>query len=240
MDIIKKMTMKAQDNEHLEGVTIAFLGDSVTQGCFELYKKDDNSFETIFDKKHAYHMYVADIFTRLFPTVPVNVINAGISGDNAVNGANRLKRDVLRHEPDLVVVCYGLNDASEETGSVTRYIGALNDIFEALIQSQTEFIFMTPNMMNTRISEHLNDTDVRVIAANKQKIQNSGCFDNHIEAAKELCGKYDIPVCDCYRIWKKMSENGVDITELLSNKINHPTREMNFVFAYELVKTMMD
>ena len=26
--------------------------------------------------------------------------------------------------------------------------------------------------------------------------------------------------------------------ELLSNKINHPTREMNKLFAYELVRTM--
>ena len=37
-----------------------------------------------------------------------------------------------------------------------------------------------------------------------------------------------------------MYECGVDVTELLSNKINHPTREMNWLFAYSLVETMFD
>ena len=37
---------------------------------------------------------------------------------------------------------------------------------------------------------------------------------------------------------KKLAASGVDTTELLSNKINHPTRDMNKVFAYELVRTI--
>ena len=41
MNIFAKMTQKANDNYHQEGVTIAFLGDSVTQGCFEVYKKEN-------------------------------------------------------------------------------------------------------------------------------------------------------------------------------------------------------
>ena len=32
---------------------------------------------------------------------------------------------------------------------------------------------------------------------------------------------------------------GVDTTELLSNKINHPTHMMNWIFAYSLVEEMM-
>ncbi len=38
--------------------------------------------EAIYDKNAAYHNYLARIFAVLFPTVPVNIINAGISGDN--------------------------------------------------------------------------------------------------------------------------------------------------------------
>ena len=37
MRIIEKMAEKSKDNFEKRGVTIAFLGDSVTQGCFELY-----------------------------------------------------------------------------------------------------------------------------------------------------------------------------------------------------------
>ena len=101
-----------------------------------------------------------------------------------------------------------------------------------------EIIFMTPNMMNTGISVHLHDEDFLDIAKKNAMMQNEGVFDAHIEAARRLCGQYGIPVCDCYSIWRKLDESGVDVTELLSNKINHPTREMNKIFAQELIRTM--
>ena len=63
-------------------------------------------------------------------------------------------------------------------------------------------------------------------------------LDLYLDAAKALCERRGIKVCDCHAKWKKMAENGVDITELLANKLNHPTREMNWLFAYSLVETM--
>ena len=99
---------------------------------------------------------------------------------------------------------------------------------------------MTPNMMNTRVSPHLTDPDFVALAKRTAELQNDGVFDAHIEAARMLCRERGVAVCDCYAIWKKLAAGGVDTTELLSNKINHPTREMNRVFAYELVKTMFE
>ena len=37
-----------------------------------------------------------------------------------------------------------------------------------------------------------------------------------------------------------MNELGVDTTELLSNYINHPKREMHWLFASSLVDAMME
>ena len=238
MNIIKKMTAKTADNTHNEGITLAFLGDSVTQGCFELYKKHDGTFETVFDKRYSYQMGVFKILNMLFPMVTVNMINAGISGDRSSRGLERIDRDVIRHQPDLTVVCYGLNDCGDSEETIEKYVFSLKGIFQKLKAAGSEIIFMTPNMMNTAVSPHLKDPDFITIAENCAKKQNGGIFDAHIHAAKELWREQNIPICDCYAIWKKLSENGVDITELLSNKINHPTREMNTLFAYELVKTM--
>lgn len=53
MEIVQKLAARAADNWNAGAVTIAFLGDSVTQGCFELYKKSDGSVETYFDKNSA-------------------------------------------------------------------------------------------------------------------------------------------------------------------------------------------
>lgn len=238
MRIIRKLTTKTGGPMHYEGVTIAFLGDSVTQGCFEIYKKENAEIETVFDKRYSYEMYVFEALNMLFPAATVNIINAGISGDRSTRGLARLERDVIRHAPDLTVVCYGLNDCSREDESIGRYTAALEGIFEKLRASGSEIIFLTPNMMNTRISPHLTDPDFIRVASNTAEFQNDGTFDAHIDAAKELCRKMNIAICDCYGIWKMLWANGVDTTELLSNKINHPTRDMNKLFAYELIKTM--
>ena len=240
MKIIEKIANKTSDNFNREGVTIAFLGDSVTQGCFEIYKKENNAIETVFDKRFSYELGVFDILCELFPIATVNIVNAGISGDNAPRGLLRVERDVLRHEPDLTVVCYGLNDCSKKEDSVKNYVSALGKIFDKIKESNSELIFMTPNMMNTNVSPHLTDPYFIVLAKKTAEMQNDGTFDSHMDAAKRLCRKRGIAICDCYEIWKKLAANGVNITELLSNKINHPTREMNRLFAYELVKTMIE
>ncbi len=238
MKIIEKMAKKTADHMNHEGVTIAFLGDSVTQGCFEIYKKENNEIETIFDQRYSYERSVVDILSTFFPMVPINTINAGISGDNSGRGVERVECDVLRHQPDLTVVCYGLNDCGKKEHSVKRYTDNLRAIFEKVQDSGSELIFMTPNMMNTKVSPHLTDPDFIELAKGTALKQNEGYFDRHIEGAKELCSEMGVPVCDCYAIWKTLAKSGVDTTELLSNKINHPTRDMNKIFAYELTRTM--
>lgn len=239
MKIAQKLAQKANDNHHAPAVTIAFLGDSVTQGCFELYLKEDGTYNTVFDKNSAYHNYVAKILSVLYPSVPVNIINAGISGDNAPHGLERLEQDVLRYSPDLTVVCFGLNDCGKKAEGLDNYINALKGIFDRLQQSGSEIIFMTPNMMATKVSEKMLEPTFRQIAENTSKLQNGGVLDMYLDGAKALCREQNIPVCDCYAKWKAMHEAGVNVTELLSNKINHPTREMNWLFAMSLVETML-
>ena len=102
---------KAKDNWGQGPLTFAFLGDSVTQTCFELYKKSDGSIDAYYDAEAAYHHYLKRMLALLYPSVPVNILNAGIGGDNAPHGLERLERDVIVHHPDLAVVCYGLNDS---------------------------------------------------------------------------------------------------------------------------------
>ncbi|MBO5898044.1 MAG: SGNH/GDSL hydrolase family protein, partial [Clostridia bacterium] len=131
MEIIRKLAAKAADIGNREGVTIAFLGDSVTQGCFEVYYKNNGAIETIFDKRYSYEAYVFELLCMLYPSATVNIINAGISGDNAENGARRVDEDALAFHPDLLVVSYGLNDAvSGGSNGIKAYAEDLRIIFE--------------------------------------------------------------------------------------------------------------
>lgn len=40
------------------------------------------------------------------------VINAGVSGNNTINAIARIENDVIKHNPDLVTVLFGTNDAA--------------------------------------------------------------------------------------------------------------------------------
>ena len=59
------------------------------------------------------------------------------------------------------------------------------------------------------------------------------------DAAKETAAAHGVTVCDCYAKWKAMAAAGVNVTELLANKVNHPIRELTGLFAYSLLETML-
>ena len=221
-----------------EGVKIAFLGDSVTFGAFGLYRKEDGGIGGVDDPESGYASRVMRTLKYLFPNVVFHAVNAGISGDHARSGAKRVAEDVVAHKPDLTIVCYGLNDCGDKVIYAERYVNALASIFDQLRACGSEVIFMTPNMMNTEIGEDFAFPELLDFARGTMQRQNSGVFDAHIERAKEVCREKDVPVCDCYAIWKNLAACGVDTTALLCNRINHPSAEMHEVFAYELVKTI--
>lgn len=238
MNIIEKF--KARLNDRLEApITIGFLGDSVTQGCFELYQKEPGKLATVFDKNSVYHNCIYKIFSVLYPEVPVNIINAGVSGTGATSGLSRLERDILSHNPDLVVVCFGLNDCRNGVEEIEKYKNALSEIFDKIVNSGKEAIFMTPNMLNTSISPHINNDMILDTAKELMDIQNNGIMDEYMNVAKQVCLEKGVRICDCYEKWKQLYNSGVNVTELLSNKLNHPSREMHWLFAYMLVDTML-
>lgn len=239
MNVLKKIVAKQNDNKN-PGVTVCFLGDSVTQGCFEIYRETPEKIQTVFDKSCAYHKYFADIFTELCPSVPINIINSGISGASAPLSLGLIDELVLKNHPDLVVVCFGLNDVGGGIETVEDYTSALLGIFKKIKEIGADIIFMTPNMMCTKLSPHVNDELAESIANRMIDCQTGGRMDKFMDAARELCKKEGVVVCDCYKKWKRMYECGINVTELLSNKINHPTRKMNWLFAYSLVETIFN
>ena len=140
MNIIEKIKQKQSNLLENKAITIAFIGDSVTQGCFECYLTSETSLETVFDYKSAYSTRLKELLNLLYPNVQFNIINAGISGDGATTGYERLERDVLAYSPDLCVVSFGLNDSCLST--IEQYSTALSGIFSALQEKNIETIFL--------------------------------------------------------------------------------------------------
>lgn len=227
MKISERMRQRDEGLQTIGPVNIVFLGDSVTHGCFE---------DGVFDYEAVYHARLGRMLRRGNPFMPVNIINAGIGGTTAKFALSRLERDVLCHRPDMVVICFGLNDVG---GEMTDYNASLKSIFTTLQERGVATIFMTPNMLNTRVDEAHTTPALLDFARLTCSWQTSGRMDAFMDAARACAAACSVPVCDCYALWKAMADAGTDTTQLLVNRINHPTREMHELFARELYKLIM-
>ncbi|MGI6704940.1 MAG: hypothetical protein ACOX6S_01315 [Clostridia bacterium] len=49
MKIVELLSRKNSDLYGTKPITLAFLGDSVTQGCFEVFQVGENGLDTVYD-----------------------------------------------------------------------------------------------------------------------------------------------------------------------------------------------
>lgn len=206
-------------------ITIVAFGDSVTHGAVG---DGEINYETVYWNRLRKNL------NEVRNYMPVNVINAGIGGITAEGSLDRMERDVFSHNPDLVIVCFGLNDVN---GPKESYISSLRKIFEKCNDRVEETVFLTPNMLNTYVAE---DTEpaLKEYAAKTAEMQNNGRMDDYIDSAVKLAHDMNIKVCDCYRQWKELSRTE-DVTMLLANRINHPVKEMHKLFADSIFEAVM-
>ncbi len=226
------MRIKEKINLDMEGliqngpITIVAFGDSVTHGALAI---GEINYETVYWNRLKKKINARNDY------VPVNVINAGIGGITAKGSLGRMESQVLSHNPDLIIICFGLNDVNNP---LQGYLDALKEIFEKGLKSGAEVIFMTPNMLNTSVLEDTPE-EYFAYAQKTAEMQNGGKMDAYMDAAVQLAKRMGVKVCDCYKKWKKLSETQ-DITYLLANRINHPIKEMHELFAQSLYEMIFD
>ena len=224
MKIKEKLMMDVYGLMKNGPVNIVVLGDSVTHGVVGYDIDFDKTWWNLLRRKlNGYRLYI-----------PVNIINAGIDGTTATDALPRLEKQVLIHEPDLVIVCFGLNDVH---GELEDYVSSLRTIFEKCRDAGRDVIFMTPNMMNTRVAEDVRP-NLAEFAAKTADLQNSGKMDAFMDAARTVAREEGVTVCDCYAEWKKLAETE-DVTMLLGNRVNHPDPERQHLFADMLYDIIM-
>lgn len=224
MHIKDKISMDTEGLIKEGPITIVAFGDSVTHGAL----LNEINYETVY--WNLLRKKILDVRNY----VPVNVINAGIGGITAQGSLDRIDRQVLAHNPDLIIVCFGLNDVN---GELETYLSSLRIIFEKCKNFGADVIFMTPNMLNTYVADGTPEQYLEY-AKHTAELQNGGKMDLFMKSAVELAEEMEVDVCDCYSEWKKLSETE-DTTKLLINRINHPTQEMHELFADRLFKMIL-
>lgn len=192
MKVKEKILLDAYGLLEYGPINIVILGDSVSHGSFNGYNDYENVYWNVLKKK----------LNQFRDYMPVNMINASIGGTTAKLALERLDKQVFCHHPDLVIVCFGLNDVN---GTLDEYIESMREIFDHCLATNTDAILLTPNMLNTYVAD---DTPAEhwEYAFKTAEMQNSGRMDEFISSAIQLAESMHIPVCDCYSKWKKLAE----------------------------------
>ena len=85
----------------------------------------------------------------------VRVLNAGVSGNTTEVGRKRFEEDVLKHQPQIAIIQFGINDAAvdvwktpqatEPRVSLERYEANLRHFVQTLKSKNTRVVLMTSN-----------------------------------------------------------------------------------------------
>ena len=199
--IIDFLHIDDEDNMELRNPLIVVIGDSVSGGHFEML--DSEHMLSAQDLEDSYVDKFRYLLHDKYPMTTPSIINSGIAGDN-IHGMNkRLDRDVISHQPDLVIINATLN-WSINRGTLENYASELESTIMRILQgTQAEIILMTPNM-----------------AIATEKDPN---FCKRAEVVRNLAQKYDLPLADVYKMWEDVLLKEEDLPDLLSNQENHPT-----------------
>lgn len=219
-----------------ENPTLCFFGDSVTHGEFEFtngYK------ESVWNPDLVYHKLLADRIRAEYGK-PFTVINAGVGGNFTSDGLARIQRDVLDKNPDFCSVMFGTNDVTNARKGATaleEYKNNLRKIVTRLQEHGIEVVLMTPGMLCSHGIKGFTG-GWWFVHKYYESLQKGGKMDAYVQGMRDVAKEYNVPLADAYAEWKRMEAEGVDVTALLINGMNHPAPEMHKIFADKLFEVI--
>lgn len=146
--------------ESRQPVHIVMLGDSVSR----VFTPDDQPNQTVRGMHARFAMRLANEFfypggvrvSNPLDDEPVkstdtlgaeiSLENLSIDGHSAVDAVQRITNDAFLHDPDLVVICYGVNDAVRDMG-LGVYAQALEHCINTCHTRGVDVIVLGPNLI---------------------------------------------------------------------------------------------
>ena len=221
----RRIVEKTNDAAAAPVLIVAF-GDSVTQGMTALGEQTHDG---------VYHALFKRSLSLYYPNCTVSVINAGASGQTATDALGRLDRDVIRHQPDLTLIAFGLNDAWQGLSGLEGFKAALTTLVRRTqAETHSDVIVLTPSFMNKAAdSAHAERVapEHQGLIAGMAAIQNNDTLAAYAEAIREVAEQCAVLCADVYRDWEGYAAHGVNTDVWLANGLNHPTEEAHQITA---------
>ncbi|WP_278471060.1 Kelch repeat-containing protein [Gimesia maris] len=152
--------------------------------------------------RRAYTDMLGIALEKNFPEAKLKMINAGISGHTTVNALSRIERDVLKQQPDLVTVMFGLNDMTRVP--LEEYRENLKLIVKQCRDAGAEVLLCTPNS---------------VISTSGRPAEK---LVQYCDVVREVCDELQVPLCDNYQKLNALREQDALSWRLMMSDEIHP------------------
>ena len=226
LERLRKRIREKKDNANTPPVLIVALGDSVTHG----YTQDRIEHDAV------YHRRLQLWLESHYPETVFSVINAGVNGDSSAGGLKHLDRDVITHQPDLVLIAFGLNDTSGGLEKLPEFHQNLvNMIGTIRTNTEADIVLLTPNFMATRPNDCVPEKYVESIDDFIQ-LQKHGIVAAYAQEIRDVSDELTVPLADVYAAWQQLADTGVDTTSMLANGINHPIGDAHQIAADAIIR----
>ena len=142
-----------------------------------------------------------------YPDAKIALENGATGGDNTVMGLSRLEEKVLKRNPDLVLVAFGMNDHN---------LPGVGGVPVADFKVNLEQIV---NQIRDKTG-----ADVILLSTfppNPDWHYSSHQMEKYAEATREAAEDCKVPYADVFGVWQKVLKRK-DPPSLLGNNINHP------------------
>ena len=180
----------------------------------------------IYDARESYIEKFREKLIDKYETTSVSVINAGIAGDYLPSMIARADRDVIRYQPDLVLINGSLNWVDETMGDENVFKELLQKLVKDLKEkTNADIILITPN----------GDTPNTLFADMGVEAKEPTTW-KRVEKIREVAREEGVCLADVRAVWDAAREKGCQWEELLANKVNHPSVEGHEVYARVLMK----
>ncbi|MFH1747761.1 MAG: GDSL-type esterase/lipase family protein [Planctomycetota bacterium] len=192
-----------------------------------------------------------EVYARQLPKallkrgIRAEVINAGLSADTTAGARERFERDVLKHNPDLVIIQYGINDSAIDVHkgrtkprvSQADFRENLAYLLTALEARGSAVILMTPNAMLWR--DHITD----VFGKPPYDVNDRWGFNllnvKYAQTVREVARQHGVPLVDVYQMFLDYDRVEGQSTDDLVPDGSHPNDLGHQLITEQLVEEIV-